>query len=129
MTMPMNTTGKKMLLPEKSRALSPAWKPAFFRPAANRIDHNLKAGSVRKCVSGRLASINARLSGRSALGDSKSHVGKDVSGMGIDHRDLIGIVGAVGKRGKDPELRKSKERMQKELKEEREKEIKKGKER
>lgn len=110
-----------MLLPEKRRTLSPVCKPAFFRPAATRIDHNLKADSVRKCVSGRLASINARLSGRGAVGEPKSHVGRDVSEMGIDQRDLIGIVGVMGEEERISSFARSNELKQKELKVEREK--------
>jgi len=47
---------------------------------------------VRKCVSGRLASRKAGLSGRGAVGDWKRKVWREVRGMGTVQREWIGIL-------------------------------------
>ena len=85
----MNTTGKNKSFPLNSNTRSPFLK--FFdlvKPWARRCDHSRYEDLVRKCVSGRVASMNCGLSDRGLEGDLKRKVGREHLGISIDQRDL-----------------------------------------
>lgn len=92
----MNTTGKKMLLPEKRRTRSPGWRPALMRPAAKRCERRRNSLCVR-WTEGLSADMKAGLGpwGRGCVGEVKRNLGREAVGMGRVQREWMGILRVV----------------------------------